>query len=145
MEYILYIYNFLIVVFLCLICAISFPFPFVMRKKVNSLLSKLYYPSFIILAILFILFSQEFVEQTKYNTRRKQATEGEVSSNLHFFASNYFYHQRNMYIVLTSIACASIFLILQRLVDTFIKEHECLLEQLKVIEQAEAPAPKENE
>lgn len=140
-----YLINFLSAVFAGLIFAVSFPFPFVMRKKVNSLLSKSFYPVLIVLALLAILFIQEFVEQTKYNNRRKQATQGEVSSNLHYFASNYFLHQRNMYIVLTSITCASIFLILQRLVDTFINEHNCLLEQLKVIEQAEAPAPKENE
>lgn len=136
--------NFISAVFVALIFTISFPFPFIMRKKVNSLLTNLFYPVLIVLAILTILFIQEFVEQTKYNNRRKQASVGEVSSNLHFFASNYFIHQRNMYIILTSIACGSIFYILQKLIDTFINEHNCLLEQLNVIEQAEAPAPKEN-
>lgn len=140
------IINLLSAIFGGLIFAISFPFPFVMRKKVNSLLSKLYYPVLILMAFLTVLFIQEFAEQTKYNKRRRQAVKGEtVSSNLHYFASNYFLHQRNMYIILTSIACVSIFMILSRLVDTFINEHNCLLEQLNVIEQAEAPAPKENE
>ncbi|OHT10179.1 hypothetical protein TRFO_20549 [Tritrichomonas foetus] len=134
--------NFASIAFICLAILLAFPFPITIRRKISRISIKLFFPIFGLISFFLIIFLQEFFEQQKYGFRRKEAANGEKgASNLRYFASEYFRHQRNMYIALTSIACGSVFLILTRLLRSYLNEHNTLLEQLEVRNQANSLGP----
>ena len=134
--------NLISVFYGILILLLIIPFPVSLRKRINSYLTKIFGPTMIVFGILMIVVIQEFIEQAKANNQRKLSGN---TNNLHFFASTYFNHQRNMYIALISVACVSIFLILERLTRIFIRDHNCLLDQLSIVQRCENSQQREQQ
>ena len=132
----------LLFLFLGLITLLVFPFPMSLKKKISRFFARLIIPILGSIAILFYCICNEFIEQRKYGKRRLLAADGESgSSNLQFFASEYFRHQRNMYISIISGVAGCVVVILVKLVSTFIKENDVLTEQVNVRRRAPTNEP----
>lgn len=107
------------------------PLPFKLRLNIVRKLSRLVLPLIIIIALLLIGAFGEWDQQRKFNIRRKESALGQAQT--HFFnASEYFKHQRNMYIYLLAIILVLVFITLIRNLHRFMSENNILREQLRV-------------
>ena len=124
-------------VLLCLVIVVMvFPLPFSLKKQVIGYMSKATLGFYGMLALLFVMFLQEFNEQRKFDERRRKATDSGEGTNLHYFAFEYFRHQRQMYLVLVALVINVIATVILRALKVFVKEHEQLQEEVRQAEEA---------
>ena len=114
-----------------LIVLLVFPLPFSLRSSLVNMVSKFRIPLFATIGVLGVCTAQEFNEQRKFGQRRHSAASSAEGSNLHYFAAEYFKHQRNMYNLLIGIVLCIIVLILQKLLVNFVRQHNALQDQLQ--------------
>ena len=121
------LFPLLCILCLALIVAFIFPLPFSLRVKFIRNASRLFKAFLIIFGILLIFFIQEYLNQRKLGKQLVGNNVIGVSTN--FIASNYFRHQRNMYLISIVIVLCIIVLTLTRVSSVFAEQHNNLLEQ----------------
>lgn len=120
------------------------PMPFKIRLNIIQKLSRLVLPFIIIISLLLLGAFGEWDQQRKFNIRRKESALGQAQT--HFFnASEYFKHQRNMYIYLLAIILALVFVTLIRILNKFINENNILRDQLRVRQSVHNTPPRRTE
>lgn len=109
------------------------PFPFSLRYKIALQIQKYKLYLFGVIGICIAYFVQEFTEQAKFVSRRREA----VGDSQFFFAAQQFRHQRNMYIIALTVVMVAVVYILSKMLKDFLGEQKLLKEQLAVRQQLE--------